>query len=1058
MLNSELARGPKTVLTGLVLLGIYAAYAKLTSPWLNIERVQQTMVAPDSPVVRTADFGPELSQWFPQDQWVNKAGKKFRDADRYLVFNKFSLFNDNHSVQVSPVAMLWSSDKEGQPPIRVTAASAQLDRSTAFEIEETQFGRITSGFLSGDVRIDGPDGLHIEGRNFHISEKSMKIWSGSPVTIVWQTHSAKAEGGIEIQLLTSSSPDEGLMAISDIQSIRLNGRVTCDLMLHDKDRRRESTHLSINAANGFEFSVQTLTASFFGFEEKTPRPDRQILVQRPTTAGPVDRLLCTQLTLQLRPRVEMNPNSATASSGDRPRRLELQSILAEGSRVVAYMEQQNVTATMTSLRYTIDQRLLELWNQKTDASGRPFPVRINQDGTEVLVPHVILRHGAASQLYSVQFRGPGLIRHSQTNNGKTVSNTAGAVEAMWKKSFLFEQLPSPKITIEGDAQIVQTEQQFRLLGQVIEMTMQVADASFSGDAADNAVSAAKTGGTNASVTETVVASLPADRTVGSVVDGSKDSLGLPGNVELNFSRIRPQVLTASDQVRLSAPQITGLARQKLTVRFVETQPRLDDSLGRVVSASSTREIRNDRVAANPLKETSGFTHFAAETMEATIHLVAETSPGDVREGHKTATAGRHDWSDIWLRGDVEIDYTAPDQEQSFHAAGNVLFAENGLEEGRGISLFGAPASVVSTTRRIEGQRIDLQEEQQRVSVDGSGRIRLVMDRGLDGKPLEKPSPLDIYWAEGMEFSGRTASFVGDIRAVLSDGQTHDIELTCAGMKVYFTNAVKLNRSADDRKDAFLVGDPTPSTSDGLVEISRIDCQSLVHVNLDQMIAGIVTAQHQADFSDLTVDIQSGDFKASGPGWIKSMQPDRGNRLKVSPEVIARSNQPVHTSDNPFVFVHASFIGSLTGNLNREFVQLNQHVDGVFGPVRRLGDTIDVNVVNSADLPPQSGVLRCEKLSVASLPGAEDGQTTFSLMAEENARIESRQLDGHADKITYDHSKQQFILRGVGDRHATVTHRQTESGTLRTLVGQQFEYYPQLNKLRANQIVGLNASD
>ena len=51
MLNSELARGPKTVLTGLVLLGIYAAYAKLTSPWLNIERVQQTMVAPDSPVV-----------------------------------------------------------------------------------------------------------------------------------------------------------------------------------------------------------------------------------------------------------------------------------------------------------------------------------------------------------------------------------------------------------------------------------------------------------------------------------------------------------------------------------------------------------------------------------------------------------------------------------------------------------------------------------------------------------------------------------------------------------------------------------------------------------------------------------------------------------------------------------------------------------------------------------------------------------------------------------------------------------------------------------------------
>ena len=232
----------------------------------------------------------------------------------------------------------------------------------------------------------------------------------------------------------------------------------------------------------------------------------------------------------------------------------------------------------------------------------------------------------------------------------------------------------------------------------------------------------------------------------------------------------------------------------------------------------------------------------------------------------------------------------------------------------------------------------------------------------------------------------------------------------------------------------------------------------MHITLDQKVAGVVTAQHEADFSDLIVNLHSGDFHASGPGWIKSTQPDRGNRLKVSPGVIARANQPVQTSDNPFVYVNSSFIGSLNGNLNREFVQLNQHVEGIFGPVRRLGDVINVNTVSSTEFPPQSGVLRCERLSVVSLPGADSDHRTFSLSAEENARLESRQLDGHADKITYDHSKQQFILRGEGNHNATVSHRPSENGNVQTLVGQKLEYYPQLNKLKANQIIGLNAGE
>ncbi len=56
--------------------------------------------------------------------------------------------------------------------------------------------------------------------------------------------------------------------------------------------------------------------------------------------------------------------------------------------------------------------------------------------------------------------------------------------------------------------------------------------------------------------------------------------------------------------------------------------------------------------------------------------------------------------------------------------------------------------VVSSTRRIEGQRIDIDPEKREVTVEGSGRIRLVADRDFAGRTLRKPSPLDIYWAIG----------------------------------------------------------------------------------------------------------------------------------------------------------------------------------------------------------------------------------------------------------------------------------------------------------------------
>jgi hypothetical protein len=520
---------------------------------------------------------------------------------------------------------------------------------------------------------------------------------------------------------------------------------------------------------------------------------------------------------------------------------------------------------------------------------------------------------------------------------------------------------------------------------------------------------------------------------------------LTGGSELNFARLRPRTMTARQEVQLTGPQLTGVVHEQLSVRFADPAdpqnsiPAQPASQGRTTEAEQTAGDR------------SSFTHFESQTMEATI--VTGSEPHG-RSGQL---------SDVWLKGLVQVDHTAVDPEQSFNASGNVLFAGNGFDGGRNLSLFGDPAAIVSTTRRVEGQRIDLDELQREFRVEGSGRIRMVLDRGLDGKPLEKPSPLDVYWSDRMLFSGRTAHFLGNIRATLKDPQTHDIEMTCAGMKIHFSEDARVNRSPNSPSGRILqISAGRESGKDSTrpaIEIERIECQSLVSVRIDQLVAGLLDATHSAEFSDLEVNVQTGEFAAVGPGWIESTQPDRGNRLKVSPGVTVRSNTPTRASENPFVYVKASFIGTLTGNVNQQVVRLGQHVAGVFGPVRRLGDQVDVNTVTTADLPPQSGVLRCEQLTVSAIPGSQPGERSFSLIAESNARLELKEFSGDADHITYDHSKKQYILRGEQDRMATVSHRPGTGGDVRRLVGQKFEYYPPpRNKLTANQIIGLNAGE
>lgn len=1023
MSRSSLSSGPRTVLVGIGLVAVYLVYSRLTSPWLNVERKQAAVPKQSRDIEKQPVFTQQAARWFEQDRWVQNANARFRDGERLLFFNDYELENNNHSIAISPVALLWQQD-EGEQPITATADSAQLNSSSAFDMQQGKFGKIVSGFLAGDVHIAGPDGLSIEGSGFHISEDAMKIWTSQPVKFAWETHSGRAESGAEIELLSSKdSPKSGLMAVNDVQRIRLRGRVHCNLCFKDRHAEREPVLMTVSAANGFEFFVPTKQATFHGFVDQKVNMDNQVLVERPMPNGTLDRLHCARLDLMFQPKIR------DAAAGKRSTQLQLSKIIAEGQpaefRTIKDGQDQ-VYAAMGKMIYHLNDHRLELQDRNVAADGSRIPLEVHQNGTKLTTANSEILMTDDNEVQAIKCRGEGRIGPSNRIPGEGDQSEKPVFGAAWKESLVMLRGEEPRITLTGEAKVVQASRQ-----PTGKLTV---DLSLGGDRIDMLLDQAAEN-TQASGT----------------VDKSNMTSSMQG---ISMSNLSPRQLVATGNVSLLGQGVNGDVREKLTVTFLKT-PALVPETGAVRTVSQT-----ERSSPSP---PVGKTKFASDTVEATVLMVESSRP---------------QFDDVWLKGNVEIsnESVSPSdskESRNFKANGNMLHAAGGFRENTEISLFGDPAVVVSSDKRIEGQRIDLTEMkatsstgQRQARVDGSGRIRFVVNRGLDGNPLEKDSPLDIYWGQEMSYSGRTAHFVGNVRAVLKNERDHDVELTCAGLKVHFSDDVKLEHSGKD--DEFRLAESGGSQSPS-GDIERIECESRVVVKIKIKIDGVTTARHYAEFADLEFNAVTGDFNATGPGLIESVQPDKGRRgLTVSNRTVVRSNTPAKTSEEAFYFIRAQFIGTLSGNSQSEYVRLKQHVRGTFGPVRELADRLNIENLSAEELPDNAGALKCENLSISAVPGTSPEQrSSFSLVAESNSaesssvtrrpcRFESRLFEGTADRIMYDHSKQQFILLADEGRQATVSN-QRDGGDRQVLNGGRFEYYRDKNHLKANQITGVQST-
>ncbi|APZ93123.1 hypothetical protein [Fuerstiella marisgermanici] len=1017
--------------------GLYLLFRAATAPYLEVERERMEVVA--SPVEMesiSADARDEATKYFPAHSWVAESGKHFRDAGRYLFCKDFELSDDRHSVVVRPVAILWRADKD-DVPLTIVADKARLTSDTRFSVEGGGLGRITGGALSGNVQIRGPRGLEIKGGTFQLHEKPMHLSTGEQVSFRFDGHHGFATSGVDIYMNGTSTDIETL---SDLSKIHLLGRVRCNLVLRGRRPSDATQELHINAARGFVFDVPMKTGTFSGRSitggssssgtDAQKRPlvrTEEVWVKRIGPDGAVDELICPELMLKFRNEYDSHTGEAIADT------LTLEHLQAWGPRVEIYSPERQLQILANDVRYSVDNRQIDIRNRNNDGGNKQKYVILQQGSTakanakstkptgtaKLVVPHLRMLHTHDGDVQRIECNGAGILRGTRVaanttdkdggKDGKVPDADDQPTEfgARWGESLTLQISPdqiTQDLILKGGATVAEINRKVSLTAVTIAMKL-FSDA------------------------KAPVVAIP-------IVAGSEAKKEKPTDQPFMQS-LRPERLTATGNVVIKSPEGEGRLRQQMEMKFKDVTPS-----GEVQTVSATEVIQESAASKDKAPTADKFS------------FVSDSAAAVVRLDSSRKSRGIPPYT-VWLNGEVEVVRKSGESKNDFTATGNQLRVESTTPHDRTLRLFGDPARVVRETGNMQGARIelDLDENDGHAEIPSSGSIRFVTSKGFDGSDLPEPTPIVIYWSDRATFKKRSADFLGKTRVVMSDGKTQDVELQCMGLTVHFSKDVSLGPEEDGAFAAVV-----SSTSNAKEEenpIERIECHNKVEVNVDDYEGGSVVGRHKALFADLKVNLQTGDFHALGWGYLQSVSPDKDGSLQGSSPAAARANTPSQTRDTAFVFLKAEFVGSISGNIDRREATLSDHVVALMSPVRRVDEQPNLEAIPTEELPERAGILRGDTITFGAIWGKGDRATSFSMDCRKNASLESRSLAASADVITYDHSKEQFIIRADGQNKVDVNHRTGRAGRFNRVSGSRFEYYRQTDHLEADKIGGLN---
>lgn len=300
------------------------------------------------------------------------------------------------------------------------------------------------------------------------------------------------------------------------------------------------------------------------------------------------------------------------------------------------------------------------------------------------------------------------------------------------------------------------------------------------------------------------------------------------------------------------------------------------------------------------------------------------------------------------------------------------------------------------TMRVEGNDIQFNRQQNTIVVQGRGFLRLPVKQGMTGEVLSNSEWLDLWWSESMEFDGQTATFIGEIQAVLGQEQ-----VTCEKLVLTLLDPLSFEDLLDENA--------SPK-----VELSTLECQDRVKFTSLVKANGIVQEFRQAEAWKLVVNQQTGEFTCQGPGILERWT--RGNDMGEL-SLSAKPKTETKQQQQQVNYARVEFADRIVGNLHQGNAQMREQINVVYGPVSDFDQRL------TRDRRPQtSGWLRCDLLDLLMVTNTQKKFSHVELAAHGNVEIEAETFRARADRVTFNQQKDLYTVQSSQGLPATVWQR------------------------------------
>ena len=1024
------------LLTCAISLGLLAALHLYTQMMAPLTRVvaQPKRPPPMTASTQTTGAARTVSQsWLSQEEWLSTAAIRWQRSEQSFIFaqtieaaEKTSLEAGaapaGDTIRMQPFAMIWKDERRpDEPPLTIVADSARVRFQNSF-FDQSQLsdnsinlsggdaGRIVSAALEGKVRITGPDGLVIDGRDFIFSEETAQLYSDHAVNFRYgpartgqpvQVRGTSAFGlNVEFEAVPNSPFGTDMPRVAEMpKSAQLRGRVAMDFITEDHGKPSK-TRVTSQGPFKYDFTQNVAT-----FSEK-------VLVSRPTGADHKDEIECNLLSLLFgdiaSPR-DSHSREIVPASGTTPvplaepgliSRMELKHIRAQ-----AHQNPRSVSRERVTLRSTLNGLVCELADLQYDAAKRLFTLtdpervevwrRLQEQLQKFEAPQIEIRHTADQQLEQLSGIGTGRFLHRSDAQSEETPD----VWANWKDRFDLTPNPleqSTILTLRGNATVGQFDQM-----------------QFSG--------------------QTLTAWMPPleDLDTGVVRLGSNSR---PSSRNFDPKQVPIRRIQAIGNVTFVAPGVVGRRIDQVDI-VVAPGPVIPWNRPQPPRGARSDSTQGEEGPADSLNPEQPFV-FECRQIQGTAVFDAATQQADLRELHGV------DGVQVFRVAPESVGSELPFDQQPVRVTAREFDVTNEGGMRQILTLRGVvdekgnirePVIAKFGDFSIEGPKLVIDREQNLATIEGQGVLRFPVDRDFSGNALNPPAIADIACVERITFDGQQAIFLQNVKARLLDSTIRAEEMTAV-----------LNGRIDFSADR-------PQTQG--IAIQSMKCLDKVSVEMYQYSEKYQLIEKLiAKLTQFEINQESGQFQGAGPGTIEDWRRTGTRRMLVQSRGTAQANRPADANRNDeWEYVGIEFESQLEGNTKDHWGKLKDDVQLIYAPVKVANMTFKrddlstegENVSHAVWVGSDTLTVEISNDQVAGKP------PTVSIEALGNASMEGHLFFAQAYSLQYEQAKEMFTLRGKGRDNATVDAYQYPGGPSSPLEAQVIQLFPSKKEVKVD---------